>query len=568
MPKNKVGKRIAPAEWNRSDGFSPASSIVVQIPDLDVVASALPPVTDIGASLKPGSALVLVDVTSGKRIAAWAELDANAAVKAHQALLVVPAAAMSDGHQYAVGLQHLKTTHGTEIVPSSSFSAAVRDKANATWLNALRTAGAAVPELDLAWTFTIASTRSLTGRLESMWKETRSEIGEGAPEFNVDSTSDAGSMRVIDGSFAVPQYLQGDGSSGSLMNNDGDPNGIPTRNGTMRAQYTCTVPKAATAAKPAYMMAYGHGLLGSRAEVRGIGTLAALANVGLCALDFIGMSAGDVGTLASEFEDLTKFRATADRLQQGHLAFLLLGRLLRSANGFATNPAFQTADGGPVIDTSRAGFLGASQGGILGGAPSALTADWDKVVLAVGGIGYNLLLRRSVDFDKFVPAIEAQYSDELDQVMILELMEQLWARGENAGYSQHLTRDLLPGAIPKQVLLLEAFGDHQVANVSTEKLARSIGVSLKVPSLAPGRSKDTKPQWGIPPITHYPFRGSSLIVWDFGSPAPPTTNTPPRSGEDPHGDLGESPDALTVLLPFVNDGILDNPCGGTVCGTK
>src|SRR4029077_10844440 len=112
----------------------------------------------------------------------------------------------------------------------------------------------------------------------------------------------------------------------------------------------------------------------------------------------------------------------------------------------------------------------------LGGVASALTNDWKQVILAVPGMGYNLLLRRSVDFDEFFPAVEASYPDELDQTIILDLLEQLWQRGENAGYAQHLVHDPYPGVPAKHVMLLEAFGDHQVANVSTEKLARTLRI--------------------------------------------------------------------------------------------
>ena len=92
-------------------------------------------------------------------------------------------------------------------------------------------------------------------------------------------------------------------------------------------------------------------------------------------------------------------------MQQGHIGFLLLGRLLASPQGFITDPAFQTAGGGPVVDAEQLSFLGASQGGILGGASSALTSDWDATVLAVGGLGYNLLLNRSTNFDRFKPIL-------------------------------------------------------------------------------------------------------------------------------------------------------------------
>mgnify|MGYP007112984214 CR=1 FL=1 len=53
---------------------------------------------------------------------------------------------------------------------------------------------------------------------------------------------------------------------------------------------------------------------------------------------------------------------------------------------------------------------------------------------------------------------------------------------------------------PKTVLLIEAFGDHQVANVATEVLARTIAAAVREPGLLDGRSNDVDPQWGITPF--------------------------------------------------------------------
>jgi hypothetical protein len=42
LPKNATGISIDPSEWNRNDGFSPNSSILTYVADLDAKASALP----------------------------------------------------------------------------------------------------------------------------------------------------------------------------------------------------------------------------------------------------------------------------------------------------------------------------------------------------------------------------------------------------------------------------------------------------------------------------------------------------------------------------------------------
>lgn len=569
MPANVDGTPIDPAEWNRNDGFAPASSLLTVIPDLDVEASGLPPVTDIGASLDEGSPLVVFDVTAGERLAAWAELDANAEDPAKQALLVQPAAALPEGHRIVVGLRDLVGTDGQPIEPSAAFAARVDepDAEAAAVLESLGAVGVEREALDQAWGFTVGSGDDLSGRLRSMWAETKAEVGEGAPAFEVTSDEVSGPARIVQGTFEAPKYLTGDGGPGTVLNNEGDPDGIPQADGTMTVDFFCTVPTGATAEDPAGTVIYGHGLLGTRQQTLDIGLLGASVNIAFCGLDYLGMSAADVPAIVESFEDLTAFRTVPDRLQQGHLTFLLLGRLLRSDEGFASDPAFQDADGASILDPDQVALLGASQGGILGGVASSLTDDWTQVILAVPGMGYNLLLRRSIDFDEFFPQVEANYPDELDQTLVLDLLEQLWQRGENAGYAQHLTRDPYDGVPAKEVMLLEAFGDHQVANVSTEKLARTLQIGRRAPTLADGRSADDEPFWGIDELPELPHDGSGLVVWDFGTPTPPTANVPNRAGEDPHGKLSNVPEALALVLGFVQGGEIIDVCGGEPCSS-
>ena len=568
MIANKTGTRIDPTEWNRDDGFSPSSIGLTVVPRLDVAASRLPPQTDIAQSLRPDSPVVVVDVTTGARIPAWAETDPRVTDPARRLLRIVPAVGLAEGHRIAIGVRNLKATDGTPIAPDPAFARLITQPtvSQRVWLDALDRAGAPGASLTIAWSFTVASEQDLSGRLRHMWAETSAALGAGVPKFTVTSSVDTGGARVVRGTFDMPRYLTGDGGPGTVFDNAGDPNGIPRRNGTMPDAYVCLVPKHASAGSAPFVL-YGHGLLGSRDEAVDIGSVAASVGIGFCAVDELGMSAADIPTVLAELGDLSKFRTQADRLQQGQLGFLELGRLLASARGFATNRLFQDASGASIIDTKKLALLGASQGGILGGVASSITTDWNRVILAVGGMGYNLLLRRSVDFDKFQGPLDASYPDRVDQAIALELMEQLWDRGENTGYAEHLTSNPYPGTTAKRVLLLEAFGDHQVANVGTEKLARTLGVGRRAPTLAAGRSADVAPFFGIDPLPSLPQAGSGLVVWDFGTPTPPASETPNRAGEDPHGKLADVPQALALVAGFVNDGAITDVCNGGPCHT-
>lgn len=580
LPENTSGVHIDPAEWNRNDGFSPGSLVMTVVPGLDAEASKLPPVTDIGRSLDDASPIVLLDADENERVPFWAEIDSRTAETDTPILIVTPARALREGHRHVVAFRDLVDTAGRPIEAGDVFRAyrdrldtgddalEARRAAMEAVLSDLDAAGVERDGLYLAWDFTVASERSLSARLLHMRDDAFAALGDGAPAFEVTETSQQGIARVVRGTFDVPRYLTGDGSPGQTLNNDDDPDGIPTANGTHTANFVCTVPTAATAANPARVSLYGHGLLGSANEAVGIGTVAATVNVSFCATDWIGMSTEDVPNAAAVLGDLGRFRSWADRMLQGHLDFLFLGRLVRHEDGFVTHPAFQDASGGGVLDRSDLFFLGASQGGILGGATSAVATDWSRAVLAVPGMNYSVLLRRSIDFDDFAPVLADAYPDPLDQQLGIALVQMLWDRGENQGYAQHLTADPYDGTQPKDVMLLEAFGDHQVANVATENLARTIGARLRVPALEEGRSLDAEPFFGIEPIDSYPAGGSVLVVWDFGTPPPPPSNVPPREGEDPHGKAGEVPAVLLMVSEFLKtEGKLVDVCDGAPCRT-
>jgi hypothetical protein len=145
----------------------------------------------------------------------------------------------------------------------------------------------------------------------------------------------------------------------------------------------------------------------------------------------------------------------------------------------------------------------------------------------------------------------------------------LWDRGEANGYAQHMTDDPYAGTPAHQVLLHEAFGDHQVANISTEIEARTIGARLVVPALAPGRHTDVHPFFGISTVPGFPFAGSAYVVWDSGTPAPPTDAVPPdgpQYGSDPHGKPRSQVSAREQKSEFLRtNGKLVDVCGGAPC---
>ena len=236
---------------------------------------------------------------------------------------------------------------------------------------------------------------------------------------------------------------------------------------------------------------YGHGLLGDRGEVEA-GNVQAMAsehNMVICATDWWGLASPDTGNDAAALGDLNKFPNVIDRLQQGVLNFLYLGRLMINAAGLAASPAFQLG-GHSVIDTSHLYYDGNSQGGIEGGITTAVSPDFRMAALGVSGMNYaNVLVQRSTDFAPFGAVLFASYPEPSLDPVILDLMQQLWDRGEPDGYAQHMTSDPLPDTPSHQVLMQIAYGDHQVSMYAAAAEARTIGAAVYQPALDLGTNR-------------------------------------------------------------------------------
>ncbi|MFI5767101.1 hypothetical protein ACIA74_00900 [Streptomyces sp. NPDC051658] len=584
LPRATAGRPVDPTAWNRSDGFSPGSTLIAHVPGLDPAATGTAPLTDIGRSLAPDAPVVLLDTRTGERWPYWAEADANATDPARRALLIHPARNFRDGHHYAVALRHLKDASGRTIPAAAPFAAVAgqplpaghplrtRQQRLGPALKALHRAGVRTEGLYLAWDFTVASTRSLTGDLFTVRDDAFRRLGGRSPAFAVTGVTDFTAdqdpriAREVTGEISVPGYLDlPGGPPGSVLHRGRD--GLPRRlpGSTRLATFRCEIPHSAFRA-PSHPALYGHGLLGRRSEV-GAGNVKAMAaehDFTFCATDWIGMAEEDIPVVLGALADPNLFPAVPERSEQGMLNALFLARALIHADGLTTDAAFRDANGRPLVDIRHGiGYDGNSQGGILGGALVAASPDIRRGVLGVTGMNYGLLLDRSVDFAPFQQVLDVSYPDKLRQQIVLQLFQMVWDRGETDAYANHLTDR-------HQVLMHIAYGDHQVANAAADVEARTIGARLITPALAPGRSPDTVPYWGIGTLApdRLPYRGSAMTVWDSGTPTPPLTNTPPvgpQYGHDPHSDPRNSSAARQQKATFLTTGRVINVCGTMPC---
>jgi hypothetical protein len=617
MPTNTVGSQIKVKQYDRNDGFSPGSDIIVRVPGLDNPAAFAKtnPVrlTDMSKAFKQTAPIVVIDAQTHKRQLIWAELDSNAPNAANTTLLIHPGKNFIEGHRYIVAMRNLKDKNGTTLQAPSWFellrdgkplplAEQSQEARYASIFKSLEQAGIKRGNLYEAWDFTVMSRRSLSSRMLHIRNAAFDQLGDHdladhaaaghAPAFSVTNVTNnpaAGIMSEVTGTFTVPCYLNDSGCApaptstsdgGGFHYSSSNPEAPPTQKpgNTATAPFDCIIPDDA-ATTPARPSLYGHGLLGSASEVHA-GNVEAMASehdMMFCATDWWGLASGDVSYDITALQDLNKFPQVVDRLQQGVLNTLYLGRLMRTSDGFASDAAFQNGSSEPLFDTSHLFYDGNSQGGIMGGMTTAVAPDFTRAVLGVPGMDYGgLLLTRSTDFALYATFLfggqpGGGYTDASLHPLILDLMQQLWDRGEADGYAQHMTAPPLPDTPIHRVLMQGAYGDFQVSQYSAAVEARTIGAKFHSPALEAGRTQDANLFYGIPAISSYPFRGSAYVIWDSGPglvAPPPVTNTPPSGAHDPHGDVRATVAARTQKSDFLApNGVVTDVCGGLPCRT-
>jgi hypothetical protein len=618
MPRNTGGVQMKVSPYDDADGFSPGSTIVLHVPGLDNAAAMAKTgavsLQNQSAAFAKQAPIVVIDQATGRRQLIWAELDANATSPATTDLLIHPGKNFTEGHTYIVALRNLRTASGS-VIRSPKWFARLRSGRRlggqlrrqrtryAAIFTSLRKAGVkANSSLYEAWSFTVASPQSETGRMLAIRDNAFAQLGDKnlsdmkvqgrAPAFTVTGstplTSSSGTpvtaangdtFTVVNGTYQVPCFLKVCGPSAAAGFHYGPGGGLyrtPTqiKGNVATTNFVCLVPSAATALTPARISTYGHGLLGSASEVTD-GWMQALASqydMVFCSTDFWGLAQGDVPADATALANLNLIEPLMDRLQQGALNSLFLGRLMLNPKGLASSPAFQQG-GAPVIETKNLYYDGNSQGGIMGGMLTALAPDWNRAVLGVTGTDYaNLLVQRSTDFAPFGQIVYAAYPDQSLHPLILDLMQQLWDRADPDGYAQQMTTHPLPDTPAHKVLMQIAYGDFQVSMYSAAVEARTIGASAYRPALDADRTQDVNLFDGLPSIKGSRFAGSAIEIWDSGPgrvQPPPLGNLAPVKASnniDPHEDVRNTPAAQLQMSDFWQpNGAIVDVCGGQPC---
>jgi hypothetical protein len=612
-PANIHGVHIDTTDINRADGFSPGNLITLKIPQIETQAAfdntGFVPVNDLHRYTDANQPVVVVDAATGQRQPILAELDPN---PNHYSpgdtkdvnLIIRPTVNFAEGHRYIVALRGLRDAQNNPVDPPLPFRVyrdrlitsdpAIENRRPHTedLISTLQHDGIQRSNLYMTWDFTVASEHSLAGRALAIRDNALHRLSDdspangvidgNAPMFHISNVIDApnaslpaNTLREVDGELTnIPCYLHPNclpgGTFDFLPNGDVDatPNGTADDNSTTTGvRFRCLIPNSAvtgTTVNPTQSGTFGHGLLGDYTQVSDMikftNSEANVSNTTWCATNWAGFSSDDIGTVIATLGDVSNFSKLSDRMVQGFVNMIYLGRAMLHANGFDASTAFRLdPDGGGgnpgvrVLDPAQGLYWeGISQGAIMGGALTALEPDLTQSVLDVAGMNYSTLLRRSADSAQYFElpglGLYANYTNQQERPLLLSLMQLLWDRGEANGYAEHMTSDPLPNTPAHHVLLQLAYGDHQVSNLAAETEARTIGAQVETPALDPGRHWDVNPFLGIPAISSYPYSGSAAMVYYDGGPLGFDGN---QDCTDEHGNPqhGTAPAPLVELPP-------------------
>lgn len=450
LPRGVRDAEIDPRLWNALDGFSPTTPIVIELPG-GVSDVGLPSADNMDPSLAMDSPTVVLDLTTGARVAHWAEVGDD-----DTTLVLHPAARLDFGHRYAVAITaRVVASDGTDLPISPGFRALLNDRRTDHALleamrgridevfDALDEAGV-TDDLVLAWDFTVASEASLHADLVTARERVIGTLATHPSLFKVSETRDA-QFRKLTGALDAPLVLSNGGEPRANTRLVRDEAGQPAIQGLYRIPFAAVIP--ACAPRHAPVVLWGHAPFGDASDT--LGAEATQLAAALCAvvvgIDLRGRSSSDVPAV---------HRAIADLGNAGELDVIVQG----------------IADHATLIRALPA-ILGAVPTQIFYAGPSTAIAALPELARAAI---VDPAEPRSFDFRAYEP---------VDAVIVRSLIESRWDRVQ-------------PSALPHPVLV------QARASESTSWLARTYALPLIDPASTP---------WGVK-TRRAPHTGSGVVL--------------------------------------------------------
>lgn len=578
LPINANNVAVAAEPYNRFDGFSPSGPILATFPG-GVSAAGLPPHSDPAQSLEADSPIILLNMDTGERAVFFAEVDMSVPdgldegpPESLRALIIRPMVRLQPNARYAVAIRDtVQSGSGGELPVSPAF-AALRDGTTydhpmmakltpryADIFTALEAEGVSRDELILAWDFVTASDEMLTSDLLSMRADALDAMGDAGANLDYDLTEFNGDPalvhKLIVGTIQSPNFLTNGERDDSILRRDAA--GKPELDGMRDANFAAIIPRCVTTATlPVPVMIFGHGLFGSGEGYLNDRFLQEVAEdycFVVVAGDWIGLTERQIGVAALAANDLNWAGGITEKLAQSVIDFIAIENITRGP--LRTDPMFQY-EGNPVIDASRVYYFGASLGGIMGSSFMAYDQVVERGVLGVPGGPWTMLFERSYAWNALSGPARASYPDATNYQVLIALLGWRFEPYDPITAAPHLLHDPLPDTPVKQILLYEAVADSLVANITSETLARTIGLDVVMPSV--------KQPYGFSEAA--PGAPSGFAVYDevpdpLGDfEVPSEFNLPPAGDNGTHANVHERPAVLRQIQDFLYNAQVTNQC--------
>jgi hypothetical protein len=541
---------------NAADGCPPVGPILIHF-GVDILPSQLTGQNDIPYSLDPSNPIALFDWDSGAPVIFMSEMDENrkANYPNRYALIIRPLDAMQPAHRHIVVLtKALQDANGNPLQSPPAFAAlrdgVLTDNAEIEGVRPhyeelftfLAEQGIPRDSLLLAWDFMVASEDFLLGSILSMRTTTLQEVLGTGLAYTIDSVQqdpNENIARIVEGNFLVPTYLTADNVFVY------DEQHHPEPQAGQYFPYTMLIPKMAeTAESPLPLVIFGHGLFGTGRDYL-TGGLASVIQplveengVVMVATDWIGLSAGDLDLILKEvLPDFNMISLVTDRLQQSLINNITLTEL--SLGNLSHDPQVQIGDQ-QLVDPAKVYYYGVSLGGIQGTSFVSLSNRITRGVLADAGSGWMNMIPRSTNWTIIKLAADAYYPDPLLQQMLIAIIQTRFDLSDPINLSRLMYKEPLPDAPPNRLVVVqEAYGDCQVPNLTTEMLARQLGLYEMIPSITSvyGLNTIASPS-PVSTLTQY------NLTWETSQYMPPQTNVPPSEDNGAHHDMPLTTNAL------------------------
>lgn len=592
---------VHPSFLNDLDGFSTIGSMVFYLDGFEEGGGKLPGPDEIELSVTPVSITLLLDVNKGKLIHHFSELDLID--QARPSVILQPAAPLQHNTTYAVAMINALDRHGEVLPPSKGLrllldsslpSLEQRNRSIFYKESVIPALNVAAPwlaqegTLQLLFDFHTVSAESQLGPARKVRDAVLQQISnreEGTWKNGVRAIKIINKhcwrpqkdfiARIIHLEIDVPWFLdlKSQNHGASYLETESVESGKSMAWG--KVKFVVVVPcslvqmvKNATELRA--IVDIGHTFLQSRQELLDSRWMHKLANKNgwiLVSSDWRGMSNIDLPMIVRTLvADPNGFRSVRDNLIQGYAARAAIQLFCREAlldiNSMRFDPPIHRQNHSEV----RYLFYGISEGGIMGGAYSALTGPTgllDGAILGDPGTPFSLLMSRSDLFPGYRDLLLLNVYYPRHVRLVVSLMQMAWDSVEGTGgFLAPPVTEPFP-----TTLIYAGLGDSTVTTIGSEILARAYSAETF--------ANNPKAVFGLGihrgPFENLSSTSGSAIYTEllYESDALSIQYDKTKSGDVVHNDVHLctrlDPAIQHQIEEFVNNGRIIDPCESDGC---